>query len=175
MLDKMVKIRYVPRITLETDRWGAVIPYSFHVEDVVGYVDRNMAEDILEYESYDFKKDDDLENQAKSFNGDLEKLKNIKAPKMQRLLSRSKSMLWQFNAIHSVVSEENPLEKEYEYVRMVAVFGQKTIKLAEPTDALIIKYMKAMCFVMNLPRFLLKPKHDWETSQKRNPPMRRNG
>lgn len=110
--------------------------------DVSGWVEKPFWYQLKEFEEYSYEKDDNLVSQYDKLN----KLGKIKAPKMERLIKRSGSQIWQFNM------RLNKQEKNgtAEYIRSYALFAEKTLKLTTMVDRIKLLYFKIKCYFMNI-------------------------
>lgn len=143
---KEVKICKVPYIFEETDRWG-LPDGTYHIRHLVGYVDDQLWRDIQEFEQYETY--GGLEEYASigNFLKQGGSASDVKAPIMERLLKRSKGMLWQFNM--ATTQRLDDKDDERYYIRTYAEFNKKTLMEWEPEFDDRIKFLQTQCDLLN--------------------------
>ena len=143
----MKHICKLPRIVEDTDRWGRPMG-TYYVNFRCGYVDQTCYNELVEFESYKCE-DDHIKEQVATMTGHgMLDLSQIKAPKLQRLLARSKHQLWEFD-MHA--RREGP-----DYVRSYAILGERSLHVMTKTILAKVKFMEVVVWFMNLRSKLVK-------------------
>lgn len=140
----MIKICKKPYIAEDTDRWGQELgTYSVYGSEV-GSVEEDFWEELKLFENYQNTPEGEAER--KQAGEDIKAGKNIdqlKVPLMTRLLTRSKTMLWEFNMMTGYDGIDSC------YVRSYAVFDQPTLREYMPAHDEEVKKLEEKCKEMN--------------------------
>ena len=140
----LVKIAKKPLILIESLE-GTEAGKFFRVRNIVAYAEKSFYKEIHEFENY-YTSKDGIEEKAKTLL-DLENgisHADVKTPVMERLLSKSKSFLWEYN-LHL---EDNENE-DFLYVRSYSYFGSPSTYLWNEEHDKQVAELQAICDIKN--------------------------
>ena len=136
----MIEICKLPIIIEDTDRWGQPLG-TYSVQFQKGKIDEDLWKDLKFFESYNNtdigkKEMEALSNFIKNGGSALDTNLLALIPEYNRLLSRARSTVWQFNAL----VEEDPKGEESRYIRMYGCFNNP--QLYEFNPSIQMKYIE---------------------------------
>lgn len=134
----MIKIRRAGSLINCRADWHKYKSYYSIDQTFCFYLDGAFWKEIEEYQAFSI---DGINKPPEIEQRELER--------MHRLVSRAGGLVWQFNAITDPPKKEYP--EENNYVRQVAIFGEKTLEKVSKFDELVVfPYLKLKIRVLNM-------------------------